>query len=63
MKEMVEDFEELFQKGMKLTQKWKQKMGMRGGYRKMGYREGRGGQDMRQMDGYQEDGWFDPRYM
>lgn len=64
MKEMVEEFDELFQKGMKLTQKWKQKMGMRRGYRGMGFRDGGGrGQDMGQRDDYQDGNWFDPRYM
>lgn len=69
MMETVEELEELFQKGMKITQKFKQKMGMRRGYRSMGFREGnsRGsngsGQNFGQRDDYQDNAWFDPRYM
>lgn len=68
--EMVEEFDELFQKGMKITQKWKQKMGMRSGYNGYNQRMGRmDGSDQRmgRMNGFnpmrQDDGWFDPRFM
>lgn len=73
MKEMVEEFDELFQKGMKLTHKWKQKMGMRQGYPQYmgqagGYNQNHNqGQNMNQMGGgypmMPNAPWFDPKYM
>lgn len=61
MKDLFEDLQEVKHKIEKVSQKF-QKMGMRGGYRRMGYREGQSRE--RGMDDYQHDSnWFDPRYM